>query len=126
VLLAEGVRAQPKQARVPRRFGQAGGARRVGRRLSDGWSDQGELRQNSPHAIDPRRRKYGERFGRHAREAARLLRTAFERWPKAAGRFVLQSLRRWPDRPGARYGGQLAARARSTPARRAPQKVVEG
>jgi hypothetical protein len=42
-------------------------------------------RENSPrpHALDPRRRKFRERFERHAREAGCSLRKAFERWPGA-------------------------------------------
>ena len=43
-------------------------------------STKGALRShNRPHALDPRRRKFRERFGRHAREAACSLRKAFVR-----------------------------------------------
>jgi hypothetical protein len=56
---------------------QAAGVRRVGRRFGDGWIDRGRAttaRTALTPALAPCRRKFGERFCWHAREAACCLR----------------------------------------------------
>ena len=72
--------------RSPRARSAAGRAScrcaRVGSRLGAGWIDEGYA---TPHALDRRRRKFGVRFGRRAREAAGCLRGAFRRGPSFAG-----------------------------------------
>jgi len=90
-----GVCAQPDEGRVPRRFGRAGGALRVGRSLGDGWIDVWASydSQNRPHALAPHRRKLRERFGRHARAAACCVRGALLRWPAFAVSWPAQASR---------------------------------
>jgi hypothetical protein len=104
-------------------------ALRVGSRCGDGWVDQGRATQPepAPPALDPRRRKFCERFGRHAREAAGCVRKACMLRAGCRRTPCRQSLRRWRARqpePAARTRSSHAAEIRRALRPPRPQGAV--